>query len=80
MASPLGEMPPFGSPRSAGGRAMAVATPQGVLVKATKSARYKAPELEPYAELQQCTTTDDAAHIACVKRGGRVVVGTFDPL
>jgi hypothetical protein len=79
MASPLGEMPPFGSPRSAGGRAMAIATRDGVLVKTTRSARYKAPELEPYTELRQCTTTDDGARIACVKRG-RVVVGTFDPL
>lgn len=79
MASPLGEMPPFGSPRSAGGRAMAIATAQGVLVKTTKAARYRAPELEPYADLKQCTTNDDASHIACVKRG-RVVVGTFDPL
>lgn len=79
MASPLGEMPPFGSPRSAGARAMAVATSHGVLVKATRAARYKAPELEPYADLQQCTTNDDATRIACVKRG-RVVVGTFDAL
>ena len=79
MASPLGEMPPFGSPRSAGARAMAVATSQGVLVRTTKSARYRAPELEPYADLSQCTTNDDASRIACVKRG-RVVLGTFDPL
>ena len=79
MASPLGEMPPFGSPRSAGGRAMAVATSQGVLVKATKAARYRSPELEPYADLRQCTTTNDASHIACVKRG-RVVIAAFDPM
>jgi hypothetical protein len=79
MASPLGEMPPFGSPRSAGARAMAVATSQGVLVKTTKAARYRAPDLEPYSDLTQCTTNDDASRIACVKRG-RVVVGTFDPL
>jgi hypothetical protein len=58
---------------------MAVATSQGVLVKTTKSARYRAPELEPYADLTQCTTNDDASRIACVKRG-RVVVGVFDPL
>jgi len=79
MAAPLGEMPPFGSPRSAGGRALAVATSQGVLVKTTKAARYRASELEPYSEVRQCTTTDDASRIACVKRG-RVVIGTFDPL
>jgi hypothetical protein len=80
MASPLGEMPPFGSPRSAGGRAMAITTAQGVLVTTTRAARYRAPELEPYAELQQCTTNDDASRLACVKRSGRVVVATFDPL
>jgi hypothetical protein len=79
MAAPLGEMPPYGSPRSAGGRAMAIATSQGVLVKTTKSARYRAPELEPYADLTQCTTNDDGSRIACVKRG-RVIVGTSDPL
>ena len=79
MAAPLGEMPPFGSPRSAGGRAMAVATPQGVLVKTTKAARYRSPELEPYTDLRHCTTTDDASRIACVKRG-RVVIATFDPM
>ena len=79
MASLLGEMPPFGSPRSAGGRAMAIATPQGVLVKTTVAARYRSPELEPYTDLRQCTTTDDASRIACVKRG-HVVIGTFDPM
>ncbi len=79
MAALLGEMPPFGSPRSAGGRALAVATSQGVLVKTTKAVRYRASELEPFAELRQCTTTDDASRLACVKRG-RVVIGTFDPL
>ena len=40
---------------------------------------YKAPELEPYTDLKQCTTNDDASRIACVKRG-RVVTATFDPL
>lgn len=79
MAALLGEMPPFGSPRSAGGRALAIATSQGVLVKTTKAARYRASELEPYSELRQCTTTDDASRIACVKRS-RVVIATFDPL
>ena len=48
-------------------------------MKTTKSARYRAPELEPYVDLSQCTTNDDASRIACVKRG-RVVIGTFDPL
>jgi hypothetical protein len=80
MSAPTDEMPPLGSPRSPGGRAMAIATPEGVLVRTTKAARYKAPELEPYTELRQCTTNDDASRIACVKRSGRVIVATFDPL
>jgi hypothetical protein len=80
MATPLFVMPPFGSPRSAGGRAMAFAMPVGVVVKAARAARYRAPELEPYAELRHCTTTDDASRIACVKRDGRVVVATFPAL
>ena len=79
MQSPLGEMPPFGSPRSAGGRAMAVATTQGVLVKTTRSARYRATELEPYTDLKQCTTNDDASRIACVKRG-KIVIAEFQAL
>jgi hypothetical protein len=79
MASLLGEMPPLGSPRSAGARAMAIATSQGILVKTTTSARYRSPELEPYTDLRGCTTTDDASRIACVKRG-RVVIATFDPM
>ena len=59
---------------------MAIATGQGVLVRTTKAARYKAPELEPYSELSQCTTNDDATYVACVKRGGRVVIAAFDAL
>lgn len=79
MAAPLGEMPPFGSPRSAGGRAMAIATSQGVLVKTTKAARYRSPDLEPYTDLRSCTVNDDGSRIACVKRG-RVLVASFDAL
>ncbi|MBX3193335.1 MAG: hypothetical protein KF819_40510 [Labilithrix sp.] len=78
LASPLGEAPPPGSPRSPGGRALAVATPQGVLVKATRASRLRAPELEPYEDLRHCTTNDDATRVACVKRG-KVVVASFDP-
>jgi len=74
LASPTGEMPPLGSPRSPGGRAFAVATSAGVLVKAARAVRVKAPELEPYEDVRQCTTTDDGSRIACVKRGKVVVV------
>ncbi len=75
-----GEVSKWGSPRSVSGRAIAIATAQGVLVKTTKFARYKALELEPYADLEQCTTNDDASRVACVNRSGRVVVAVFDPL
>lgn len=78
LASPTGEMPPYGSPRSPGGRSFAIATHDGVLVKGARAIRVKAPELEPYDDLRHCTTTDDAARIACVKRG-KVVIATLDP-
>jgi hypothetical protein len=78
LLSPTGEMPPFGSPRSPGGRSFAFATADGVLVKGVRAVRVKAAELEPYTDLRHCTTTDDAARVACTKRG-KVVVATTDP-
>lgn len=79
-AAPLGplpeEAPPRGSPRSPSGRALAIATSRGVLVRTDKTTLRRAPELAPYADLRHCTTTDDGAAVACVKKG-RVVVATF---
>ncbi len=77
LLSPTGEMPPLGSPRSPGGRSFAMATRDGVLVKGARAIRAKAPELEPYEDVRQCTTTDDAAKVACVKKG-KVVVLALD--
>ena len=78
LAAMLDQVPPLGSPRSIGARALAIATKTGVLVKtASKAMRYRAPELEPYAELR-CVVSDDARRLACDRRG-RVVIATFDP-
>jgi hypothetical protein len=79
LSSMIAQAPPLGSPRSAEGHAMALATTHGVLVLGRRAARHRAPELEPYAELEHCTTTDDGARIACVKRDGRVVAATLAP-
>lgn len=78
QASPTGEMPPLGSPRSPGGRSFALATRDGVLVKGARALRVKSPDLEPYDDLRACTTTDDASHVACAKRA-KVVLLTLDP-
>lgn len=79
MATPLGQARSLGSPRSPSGRAMALATSQGVLVTTTKSARYRSSQFEPYGELHHCTVSDDASRIACIKRD-RVVFATFAPM
>jgi len=79
QASPTSEMPPFGSPRSAGGRGFALATAQGVLVRTTRAVRVRASDLEPFADLRQCTTVDDGSRVACVRRG-KVVVASLDAL
>jgi hypothetical protein len=68
------EPPPRGSPRSPGGKSIAIATPQGLLVKAPdKTTLRRAPDLMPYASLRQCTTTDDGAIVTCQKSGHVVV-------
>lgn len=76
LASWLDEPPPRGSPRSPNGKAIAIATPQGLLVRAEKTTLRRAPDLAPYADLRHCTTTDDGLVVACLKKG-RVVVASF---
>ncbi|HEY8074957.1 MAG TPA: hypothetical protein VIF62_12625, partial [Labilithrix sp.] len=78
LAAMLDQQPPRGSPRSPGAKTLAIPTKTGVLVKTpAKALRYRAPELEPYADLR-CVVTDDARRLACEKRG-RVVLATYDP-
>lgn len=60
--------PPPGSPRSPGGKGLALATRTGVLVKREKWALAKSPDLEPYGELRRCVASDDGRHIACIRR------------
>jgi hypothetical protein len=78
LSSMLDEPGPPGSPRSAGGKALAIPTGQGVLVRAQKTARYKLPELEPYDDVRQCAVSDDATRLACT-RHGRVFTTTLPP-
>jgi hypothetical protein len=78
-ASPLSSFfdqePPPGSPRARNGKVFVFPVASGVLVQGAtpKWVLFKAPELEPYAELRGCTVSDDATRFACLRRG-RVVV------
>ncbi|AKV01179.1 hypothetical protein AKJ09_07842 [Labilithrix luteola] len=76
LASFLDEPGAQGSPRSPSGKAMALATRDGVLVRGAKWSRVRAPDLEPYDDLRACTISDDASMIACEKRG-KVVFAAF---
>jgi hypothetical protein len=69
---------PRGSPRSPNGHALAVPTSQGiVVVQDDKSRLFRAPELDGgYAELRDCTVSNDAQRVACV-RGGRAFAGIW---
>lgn len=72
------EIPPPGSPRSHGTKTLALARPNGVLVRGKPSAdrwsMVRSPDLEPYADVRRCTIDDDGAHVACVRRRSAVVV------
>ena len=67
-----------GAPRSPNGKVLCIPTSQGIFVRAAKPRLYRAKELENgYLELRDCTITDDATHVACL-RGGRAFVGSWD--
>jgi hypothetical protein len=71
------DAPPRGSPRSPAGKAIVIATSQGLLVRAPdRTTLRRAPELQPYSALRHCTTTDDGAVVAC-QRSGHVVVAAY---
>lgn len=71
------EPAPKGSPRSPGGKAVAIATPQGLLVRAAdRTTLRRAADMQPYASLRHCTTTDDGSVVAC-QRSGQVVVAVY---
>jgi hypothetical protein len=69
---------PHGSPRSPNGHALAVPTSLGiVVVQDDKSRLFRAPELDGgYAELRDCTVSNDAQRVACI-RGGRAFAGIW---
>jgi hypothetical protein len=76
----LDEPGPPGSPRSPSGRAFVLPVATGILVRGRPApdrwALARSPDLEPYAELRHCTISDDAARIACLRRG-KLVVATL---
>lgn len=82
QASALGaftdEIPPPGSPRSHGTKTMAIAMPNGVLVRGRPSAdrwsMIRSSDLEPYADVRRCTINDDGSRLACIRRRSAVVV------
>jgi hypothetical protein len=77
LAKPGEDAPPRGSPRSPNGKATAIATPQGLLVRtADKTTLRRASDLQPYSALRHCTTTDDGSVVAC-QRSGHVVVAFY---
>ena len=72
------EIPPPGSPRSHGAKTMALALPNGILVRGRPSpdrwSLVRSSDLEPYADVRRCTINDDGSRIACVRRRSPVVV------
>jgi hypothetical protein len=76
LASFTNEAPPQGSPRSSTGKSIAIPVAQGVLVRSDRWFLYKSAELQPYAALEACTITDDASHVACIKKA-KVVTAQF---
>jgi hypothetical protein len=81
LAAPLDQPTPHGSPRSPSGKAVVLPASFGLVVAVAESgARGRllvAKELDgSYAELRDCTVSDDATRVACV-RGNRVAVGIW---
>jgi hypothetical protein len=79
LASFLGQPVNPGAPRSPDGNSLVVATGTGLLVKRDGRARlYRAAELDgTYADQRDCTVSNDATHVACV-RAGKAWVGAWD--
>lgn len=72
-------LPTRGAPRSPNGRVFALPTVEGVLVRGDKTRLFRAEEWEGvYADLKDCTVSDDGSRVACVK-AGRAMVGVWEP-
>ncbi len=77
LAQLLGTPTNAGSPRSPDGGTLVVPTSLGLLVKGGRARLLRAKELEHgYGELRDCSVSDDAARVACV-RGGVAFVGIW---
>lgn len=78
LATFVDQTPPPGSPRSRGGKTLALALPNGVLVRGRvgpeKWSMLRSPDLEPYPDLRSCTIDDAGSHVACVRRRNVVLV------
>jgi len=77
--SSLDQPTTLGAPRSPNGRVLVTPTSMGLLVRGAHSRLFRARELEGgYLDVRDCTVSDDAARVACV-RGGRAFVGIWLP-
>ncbi|HEY2516789.1 MAG TPA: hypothetical protein VGI39_38225, partial [Polyangiaceae bacterium] len=75
--APLDQPVTLGAPRSPGGKVYVEATSLGILVRGPRARLFRAKELDGgYLELRDCTVSDDALRVACV-RGGRAFVGVW---
>jgi hypothetical protein len=80
LERPLGQPITPGAPRSPDGGTLVVPTLEGILVLGARPRLLRAKELEgAYSELYDCTVSDDAARVACI-RGGRAFVGIWPAL
>jgi hypothetical protein len=79
LPAPLDSTAQLGAPRSPDGKSLVVPTSAGLLVRGpTRSRLLRAPELDgSYTQLRDCTVSNDATHVACV-RGDKAFVGTWD--
>jgi hypothetical protein len=79
LAAFLGQPVTPGAPRSPDGRSLVVPTGSGLLVQGASGARlFRAPALDgTYGDQRDCTVSNDATRVACV-RAGRVWVGLWD--
>ncbi|HEY3816041.1 MAG TPA: hypothetical protein VGL81_02665 [Polyangiaceae bacterium] len=80
LASWLDSPATRGAPRSPDGKVLVAATPVGLLVRNAARARLlRAPELDgTWTEQRDCTVSNDATHVACV-RAGKAWVGAWEP-
>jgi hypothetical protein len=80
LATALDSPVSLGSPRSPDAKAIVVPTTVGLFVRGPARSRlFRASELEgSYAQLRDCTVSNDQYHVACV-RGDKAWVGAWDP-